>query len=52
MLNKEVALTIAYAIRKQCSNFSLTDWCDNWGVAVEDFNEFLECALKYVDLQD
>lgn len=52
MLDKEVGINIAYAIRKKCSKYDLTEWCDYWGFAVEDFDEFLESALKYIDLQD
>ena len=37
---------IAYAIQKQCSEFSLVDWCEWWGFTIEDFKRFLEGGKK------
>ena len=38
--------TIAYAIEKKCSDWSLTEWCEEWGFTVEDFEKFLEGGKK------
>lgn len=52
MLSKEKARNITAMIRKECQRTSLTELCEYWGVTVEDFEEFLECAFYYIDLLD
>ncbi len=37
---------IAYAIEKKCSDWNLTEWCEDWGFTVEDFEKFLEGGKK------
>ena len=37
---------IAYAIKKKCSDWSLTEWCEEWGFSIEDFEKFLEGGKK------
>lgn len=43
---------IAKAIRKECSSYSLVEWCETWEFTVEDFDEFLEYAKRYNDLSE
>lgn len=38
--------TIAYAIKKECSTFSLVDWCKEWDFSVEQFNKFLQAGVE------
>lgn len=52
MLNKEKAMQIEYMIRKELGRFSLVELCESWEIDVDDFDEFLDCAFKYVALQD
>ena len=40
------AETIAYAIKKECSRYSLIEWCEEWGFTVDDFKKFLNCGEK------
>lgn len=51
MLSEEKAKDIGYMIMKELSRNSLVDLCEYWGVTVEDFDEFIQCAFKYIDLQ-
>ena len=37
---------IAYAIEKECSNYSLIEWCKEWGFTLEDFEKFLSYGIK------
>lgn len=43
--------TIAYAINKECSGWSLKDWCKNWGITVEEFKKFLEVGAEAYDAE-
>jgi hypothetical protein len=40
------AETIAYAIKKECCRYSLIEWCEDWGITVDDFEKFLKCGEK------
>ena len=40
-----VGETIAYAIRKECSRYSLVEWCEGWGFTIEQFKEFLDAGV-------
>lgn len=37
---------IAYAIQKECSNYSLIEWCEEWDFTLEDFEKFLSYGIK------
>ena len=37
--------TIAYAIRKECSRYSLVNWCKEWGFTIEQFKRFLDGGI-------
>ena len=52
MLTKDCALSIVYAIRRECSKVDLTEWCHYWDFTTEDFDELLDYALRYMDLQE
>lgn len=52
MLTKEKAMQIDYMIRKELSRVSLVDLCEYWEMSVAELDEFLENALKYIDLQN
>lgn len=41
----KVSETIAYAIRKKCSEYSLAQWCETWGFTPEQFGRFLQAGL-------
>lgn len=43
--------TIAYAINKECSSYSLVDWCENWGISVDEFKRFLEYGKINFDIE-
>lgn len=45
-MNKSTAETIAYAIRKECQKSSLCDWCEEWGITIDEFEEFLTNEVK------
>ena len=49
-MDNKKAETIAYAIRKKCSEYSLIEWCESWGFTIDEFEEFLEAILTYVDM--
>lgn len=40
------AETIEYAIKKECQKFSLIEWCESWGITVEEFYRFLKLGRK------
>lgn len=40
------AETIKYAISKECSRFSLIDWCEECGFTLDEFEEFLDNGVK------
>lgn len=42
---------IVKAIRKECSRYSLIEWCKGWGFSVEDFDEFLEYAERVIEIE-
>ena len=44
--------TIAYAIKKQCSEFSLSDWCEEWDFTIEEFDHFLALGRDNFDEED
>ena len=39
-MSRDKVATIAYAIRKECQKDSLYDWCENWDITVDGFEEF------------
>lgn len=41
----KVSETIAYAIKKECSRYSLVEWCEEWGFTVEQFKRFLQAGV-------
>ena len=45
-MNKDKAETIAYAIRKECQRSSLYDWCESWGITIDEFEEFLANGIR------
>ena len=51
-MTKEKAEKISYAIEKECCKFDLTDWCEEWEFTTDEFDEFLEAAIKYIDLSE
>ncbi len=51
-MNKEKAEKIAYAIRKKCQEWSLIEWCESWDITTDEFDEFLENAVNYADMQN
>ena len=42
-MRKDKAETIAYAIRKECQNYSLYDWCER---SIEEIAEQLKASEK------
>lgn len=40
---------LEYAIEKECCKFSLVEWCDEWGVTIDDFEEFLRLGKEAFD---
>ena len=45
-MNKNKAETIAYTIRKECQRSSLYDWCESWGIIIDEFEEFLANGIR------
>jgi len=37
---------IEYAIKKKCQEYSLFDWCKEWGITVDEFYKFLELGRQ------
>ena len=37
---------IQYAIKKKCQEYSLVDWCEEWGITVDEFNKFLSLGMQ------
>lgn len=37
---------IEYAIKKKCQEYSLVDWCKEWGITVDEFYKFLELGRQ------
>ena len=52
MLTKDKSMQINYMIRKQLSRVPLIDLGELWEISADELDEFLENALKYIDLQD
>jgi hypothetical protein len=40
---------LEYAIEKECCKFSLVEWCDEWGVTIDEFEEFLRLGKEAFD---
>ena len=40
---------IEYAIKKECQRFSLVEWCESWGITIEEFKRFLELGRQAFD---
>lgn len=45
-MTRERAEAVSYMVAKTCQKDSLADLCEDWGVTVDEFYEFLELALK------
>ena len=43
------AETISYAIKKECQRLSLLDWCEDWGITIEDFYKFLAAGQEHFE---
>ena len=41
--------TIEYAIQKECSSFSLAEWCVSWGITINEFKKFLVLGREAFD---
>jgi hypothetical protein len=52
MLTKEVADKVVRLIENKCYYFDFEDACEYYGITSSDFDEFIECAYRYIDLQD
>lgn len=46
-----VSEIIAYAIKKECSRYSLMDWCKAWDFSIEQFNRFLQVGVEAFDAE-
>lgn len=46
-MNIETAKRIRYMIEKELGRWSLDELCEEWEISVDDFDEFLECAIRY-----
>ena len=51
-MKKSTAETIAYAIRKECQRISLHDWCDDWDITIDEFDEFLALAVGNAEVEE
>lgn len=51
-MEKSTAETIAYAIRKECQRISLYDWCDDWDITIDEFDEFLALAVGNAEVEE
>lgn len=51
-MKKSTAETISYAITKECQRRSLSDWCEDWDITVDEFYEFLSLAVNNAELQN
>lgn len=40
---------IKYAIAKQCQEYSLKEWCENWDITIDEFYEFLDLGVEAFD---
>ena len=40
---------LEYAIKKECCKFSLVEWCYEWEVTIDDFEEFLRLGKEAFD---
>jgi len=41
--------TIEYAIKKKCQEYSLVDWCEEWGITIDEFYDFLKLGRLAFD---
>ena len=48
-MSRDTAKTIAYAIRKECQRIQICDWCEDWGITIDEFEEFLFNGIKESD---
>lgn len=37
---------ISYAIDKEVCRYSLVEWCEEWGIDMDDYEKFLEAGAK------
>lgn len=51
-MNIETAKKVQYMIQKECQRNSLEDLCEYWEITTNDFYEFLECAMHYIDMAE
>lgn len=47
-MSRYKAEIIAYAIRKECQKDSLYEWCENWDITIDEFEEFLANGINGV----
>lgn len=40
---------LEYAIKKECRKFSLVQWCNEWKVTIDEFEEFLRLGKEAFD---
>lgn len=46
------AKRIRYMIEKELGRWSLDELCEEWEISVDEFDEFLECAVHYVYMSE
>ena len=46
MEDKTKGEIIEYATEKKCQEYSLVDWCETWGITVDEFYKFLELGRQ------
>ena len=49
MEDKTKGEVIEYAIEKKCQEYSLVDWCESWGITVDEFYKFLKFGRQGFD---
>lgn len=52
MLTKQKAKTIRRMIEKECCRNSLEELCEYWDITTDEFELFLEYAMRYIDLNE
>lgn len=49
-LTESKARKVMHMIEKECCRNSLEELCEYWDVTVDEFDLFLEYAMRYIDL--
>ena len=52
MLSKETADKIVKLIENKCYDFEFDGACEYYGITPYEFDEFIEYAYRYIDLQE